>query len=135
MPAYAPWRQLTAGNGGVVIAVGPLAGAYIEPFLAMPESTRPNLWVVAELPIADSPPPKGLLAQIAAAPRLCVAEEHVAQGGLASQLTLHLATAGLPIPAFRHLYAKSHVYDRYGSQKYLRTQAALDPSDIVVALS
>ena len=25
-PSYAPWRQLTSGNGPVVIAVGPLAG-------------------------------------------------------------------------------------------------------------
>jgi transketolase len=135
VPEYAPWRQLTQGSGGVVVAVGPLAGTYIGPFLELPYAERPNLWITAELPVSASPPPAELLAQIAVATRLCVAEEHVAQGGLASQLTLHLAGAGLRIPEFRHLYAKAHIYDRYGSQKYMRTQAALDISDIAAALS
>lgn len=134
VPAYAPWRQLTHGNGGVVVAVGPLAGAYIGPFLDLPDAERPNLWVTAELPVSASPPPAELLAQIAVAPRLCVAEEHVAQGGLAAQLTLYLALAGQPIPPFQHLYAREHIYERYGSQTYLRRQAALDMTGMAAAL-
>ena len=47
VPAYAPWRQLTSGGGAVVIAVGPLAGTYIEAFEHLPAERRPNLWVVS----------------------------------------------------------------------------------------
>ncbi len=75
-----------------------------------------------------------MLAQIAAAPRLCVAEEHVAQGGLAAQLTLYLALAGLRVPEFHHLHAREHIYERYGSQTYMRRQAALDMTGMAAAL-
>jgi len=64
VPDYSPWRQLTHGSGAVVIVVGPLAGTYIESFERIPSSHRPNLWVVAELPIELNPLPAELLTQI-----------------------------------------------------------------------
>ncbi len=132
---YAPWRQLTQGDGPPVIAVGPLAGSYIESFDAMSVDVRPNLWAVAQMPISATPPPVELHRQIAAAPALFVAEEHVAQGGFAAQLVLHLATNGMRVPTIVALNARSHTFERYGSQRFLREQSRLDPASMVAALS
>ncbi|WP_326541318.1 transketolase family protein [Pseudorhodoferax sp.] len=134
IPAYAPWRQLTRGQGAVVIAVGPLAGIYIEAFEQLPIARRPNLWAVAELPIERSPIPAELLAQIESATCLCVAEEHVQRGGFGSELLLHLASRQLAVRGFRHLYARAHHFERYGSQAYLRRQSGLDVSSMLAAL-
>lgn len=134
VPAYAPWRQLCDGSGPVVIAVGPLAGTYIDSFSRMPSSIRPNLWAVAELPIERNPLPEQLIHQIANSALLCVAEEHVQRGGFASELMLHLAELGAAIPRLLHLYARSHHFERYGSQPYLRRQSRLDPQSMLLAL-
>jgi len=135
VPAYAPWRQLTRGNGLLVIAVGPLAGSYIEAFEQLPAERRPNLWVVAELPLELNPMPDELLAQLHATPLLCVAEEHVRRGGVGSELALLLADRGMAMPRFVHLHARAHHYERYGSQMFLRRQAGLDPNSMLAALN
>jgi transketolase len=134
VPPYAAWRQLTHGNGPPVIAVGPLAGTYIEAVSARPEATRPNLWAIAELPLASNPLPDGLLAQLASAQRVVVAEEHVARGGMASDLALHLATRGLAMPRLVHLHALAHHFQRYGSQAWLRRESRLDAASLLNAL-
>jgi transketolase len=134
VPAYAPWRQLTQGSGPVVIAVGPLAGTYIESFDRLPTERRPNLWAVAELPIEQSPIPAELLAQIEVSRSLFVAEEHVRCGGFGSQLLLHLAERDIAVGRFRHLYARAHHFERYGSQTFLRKQSALDVESMLAAL-
>ena len=132
-PAYAPWRQLTAGGGPVVIAVGPLAGTYIEAFSGLPEAERPNLWAIAELPLEENPPPQALLQQIRQRAAVCVAEEHVSRGGFGSELALYFSERGLPV-RFTHLHARAHRYERYGSQGYLRKQAGLDVGSMLAAL-
>lgn len=134
VPAYAPWRQLTYGCGPVVLAVGSLAGTYIEIFEKLPEERRPNLWAVAELPIERSPLPLTLQAQIANSDKLFVAEEHVRQGGFGSQLLLHLVEQGISVKNFHHLYARAHHFERYGSQLFLRKQSFLDPNSMLDAL-
>lgn len=134
VPTYAPWRQLTHGKGAVVIAVGPLAGTYIEAFESLPIEHRPNLWAVAELPIEQSPMPTELIGQIMAASVLCVAEEHVQRGGFGSELLLHLASQRIPVRGFQHLYARAHHFERYGSQRFLRGQAGLDVDSMLTAL-
>jgi transketolase len=134
-PAYEPWRQLTTGSGITVIAVGPLAGTYIEAFQALPESERPTLWAVSELPLERNPLPVALLAQIENSAGVCVAEEHVKQGGFASSLALHLSLRGIHPKAFRHLHALAHVYDRYGSQPYLREKSKLDVRTMLATVS
>lgn len=134
VPAYAPWRQLTRGDGPLLIAVGPLASTYIEAFEKLPPDQRPNLWAVAELPISQSPMPAELLAQIKRAAVLCVAEEHVQRGGFASELLLYLADQQVPVPRFRHLYARAHHFERYGSQGFLRRQSGLDVGSVLAAL-
>ena len=134
VPAYAPWRQLTHGNGPVVIAVGPLAGTYIEVFENLPAERRPNLWAVAELPIEQSPMPIELITQIENSSSLCVAEEHVRRGGFGSELLLHLADQGIAVRRFHHLYARAHHFERYGSQAFLRQLSAVDPGSMLAAL-
>ncbi|MDX8398776.1 MAG: hypothetical protein R8K20_00830, partial [Gallionellaceae bacterium] len=106
VPAYAPWRQLTSGEGPVVIAVGPLAGTYIGAFESLPSAKRPNFWAVTELPVEHIP--AELIAQIEQSPSLCIAEEHVRHGGFGSDFLLLLAEKNIALPCFRHLYARAH---------------------------
>ena len=133
-PAYSAWRQLVRGGGMTVVAVGPLAGTYIEAFAALPAHRRPNLWALSELPIERNPPPEALLQQLTGGPGVCVAEEHVRQGGAGAQLALYLAQEGLRVKSFRTSYALAHHYERYGSQRYLRTLSNLDPVSVLKAI-
>lgn len=134
VPSYAPWRQLTSGGGAVVIAVGPLAGIYIDCLRQLPEEVRPCLWAVSELPLLKNPIPELLLSQIATRKHLCVAEEHVARGGFASELLLHLAINQLVPEKVSHLHALAHHYKRYGSQTYLRRESRLDAISLLQTL-
>jgi transketolase len=134
VPAYAPWRQLTNGGGPVVIVVGPLAGTYIGAFERLSAESRPNLWIVSELPLEQNPLPAELLAQIEKSQGLCVAEEHVRHGGFGSELMLHLAGENVAVRRFRHLYARAHHFEKYGSQNFLRRQSALDVDSMLAVL-
>ena len=134
VPDYAPWRQLTNGLGPVVIAVGPLAGTYIAPLEALSYASRPNLWAVSELPLSRNPMPLQLREQIESASELLVAEEHVQRGSFAAELTLHFAEHGYRLPTFRHLFARAHIFERYGSQPYLRAQSQLDSATLLAQL-
>jgi transketolase len=134
LPAYAPWRQLTDGEGPVCIAVGPLAGAYVAAFDSVPFARRPRLWAVSELPIEANPLPSELLRQIADASRVIVAEEHVRQGGFAADLALSLSQQGVPLRSLQHFCARRHVFERYGSQAYLRKQSGLDAESVLCAI-
>jgi len=51
VPAYAPWRKILSGRGATLMLVGPLAGGILAAVQTLPESQRPNLWVLSELPI------------------------------------------------------------------------------------
>jgi transketolase len=134
VPPYAPWRQLAAGSGPVVIAVGPLAGTYIEAALALPESVRPNLWAVAELPLVANPLPAELQAQVAACAELHVAEEHVARGSFGAELALWFAEHGLTPRRFVHHTARAHNFGRYGSQAWMRGCSGLDAATVLGSL-
>jgi transketolase len=133
-PAFEPWRQLTYGDGPVVIGVGPLTGTYISDFQAMLSTDRPNLWVAGALPIDLFPVPAELLEQLERTGNLVVAEEHVGQGSVAAQILLHFARSGITIAKFVHLRALAHSFGTYGSQNYLRKLSALDPSSMLQAL-
>ena len=133
-PPWAPWRQLVCGDGATVVAVGPLAGSYMEALAALPQAERPNLWAVSALPVTDHPPPALLLDQLRISRHLVVAEEHVAQGGLAASLVLWLAGRQAVPERVDHLCATSHTFDRYGSQAWLRRQVGLDPQTLMSRL-
>jgi transketolase len=134
IPAYEPWRQLIDGGGGVIIAVGPLAGSYIALLETLPFEARPNLWALSRLPIEQNPPPTKLVEQIESSEILCVAEEHVKRGGAGSELALYLLEGDIKVKHFIHKYALSHHYERYGSQTFLRRQSALDAESIIAAM-
>jgi len=134
-PLYSPWRQLTSGGGLVMIVAGPIAGSYIAPLLQLPESIRPNLWVVSELPININLPPSQLIAQLSQYKKLLVIEEHVEQGGIASQLALWLLSQGIALEKFVHRCATKHHFESYGSQVFLRAKSSLDPVSIMNTIS
>lgn len=134
VPPYAAWRQLTYGHGGLVIAVGPLASTYISTFEELPLDKRPNLWAVAELPIQHSEIPAELIFHIERASILCVAEEHVAHASFASDLLMYLANQKIQIRNFKHLCARAHHFERYGSQSYLRNESKLTPKSVLEVL-
>jgi len=131
VPAYAPWRQLTSGNGPTVIAVGPIAGTYLETFSELPLEKRPNFWVACELPLIHSPMPEILLEQIRQSASLSVIEEHVSQGSLASAIALDLLSKNIALGAFHQFCAQEHIYDSYGSQNFLRKKSGLNPDSVM----
>ena len=133
IPEYAAWRQLLSGQGAPIIAVGPLAGTYIESLQALPADCRPNLWALSELPLALNLPPTALIDQLLSTGRVYVAEEHVAQGSLASELAMYLLERGMAAK-LTHLHARAHHYDKYGSQAYLRAESGLDPQSLLSAI-
>lgn len=133
IPDYAPWRQLTSGQGKIVIAVGPIAGIYIAAFNQLPDSVRPNLWALAELPLAKHPLPAAIQEQMKGGADLIVVEEHVSRGGFGSELALYCMTHSIMPKSFSHFYAKSHTYSHYGSQGYLRNQSGLGVDAICAA--
>jgi transketolase len=133
-PPYAPWRQLIAGDGMVVIAVGPIAGSFLGALSALPQSNRPNLWALAELPVLWESMPAPLQAQLQSQKRVCVVEEHVARGGVGAELALLLVKRGIAPQRFFHLCAQAHIYERYGSQTFLRKQSQLDVAALLSVL-
>jgi transketolase len=130
-PPYAPWRQLTEGDGPVVIAVGPLAGLYLAVIESLAVDVRPNLWSVCQLPLSENPMPQVLLDQLEHKRGLCVAEEHVVQGSFGSALAMFLIENGIVVGKFKHMYAQSHIYNTYGSQTYLRGLSLLDAGSLL----
>jgi transketolase len=131
IPPYTPWRQLTDGLGPVFVAIGPIAATYIVAFSQIELANRPRLWVVTELPLKSAPPPPLLLDQIRESDTLCVAEEHVARGGLGWELASYLLSVGIAPSHFSHFFASAHQFDRYGSQTFLRTESGLDSASVI----
>jgi transketolase len=134
-PPYAAWRRIVDGDGPAFVAVGPLAGSYIEAFRQLPMAERPAMWAVSELPLQTNPMPAALWERIVSRGEVLVAEEHVSRGSFAADLALHLAHAGVGLRKFVHLHAQAHHFDRYGSQAYLRRRSGLDPASALQALT
>ena len=133
-PAYAPWRQLTTGGGPVIIAVGPLAGTLVDSCNALSEGYRPNLWVMGELPLFQSPLPDLIVTQLGKTGELHVVEEHVARGSVGSELALYCLQHSIRLVHFVHHPARAHHFERYGSQTYLRHASELDAASILKKL-
>ena len=93
------------------------------------------MWVVAELPISSNPMPAEFLGQLRATNTICVVEEHVERGGVGPEVAMMLVKAGIAPARFIHLHALAHLYERYGSQGYLRKKSKLDVTSLLTALS
>lgn len=123
-PAFAPWRKLTSGGGGVLIAVGPLAGSLWESCQMLPEAKRPNLWCLSQLPLAMLP--GQLLHDVKNCSRLLIAEEHVAHGSAGQAVMTELFKLRCVPPVVRHKTASGYPSGRYGSQRFHRAECGLD---------
>ena len=133
-PVYAPWRRLLAGSGPIVVAFGPIAGAALEVLSGLAEDERPDLWALCELPLSEGELPETLIERVRESGRLCVIEEHVAQGGAGAALCQWAAETGLPLTGYRHLRARGYPSGRFGSQSFHRRESGLDADGIRAAV-
>jgi transketolase len=129
-PAYAPWRRLLDGDGGVMVVVGPLAGPAWSVLRLLDPDSRPDLWVVSELPLEAVPPPPALVERLQRTRRLAVVEEHVAQGGVGQAMCRWVVQSGIGLDRFRQLCATGYPSGTYGSQAFHRRCSGLDPESI-----
>ena len=129
-PTYSPWRQVLYGAGPVVICVGPLGGVAWAASADLDEHSRPDLWILSELPVIMSQIPHPLLDRLNAGARLIVIEEHIAHGGAGAMLVHLLLSAGVGVHAFTNLCAAGLALGVYGSQAYLRSHCGLSPESI-----
>ncbi|MFH6782292.1 MULTISPECIES: transketolase family protein [Methylobacterium] len=127
-PAYAPWRRLRPGRGPVVVAVGPIAGIAWSAF-ARDGEDGPDLWAVSELPLALNQPPRDFIEALSGR-RLCVVEEHVAQGGLGQALAAWCLEGGVALAGFRTATAAGYPSGTYGSQAFHRRESGLDAASL-----
>jgi transketolase len=130
-PAFAPWRRLVAGERGVVLAVGPLAGPLVGALSGRAESERPAVWALGVLPIEAAEIPAELLAAVERGGTLLVAEEHVATGGAGEALARCLLERGVKPARFEHACARGYPSGRYGSQAWHRRECGLDAASLV----
>lgn len=133
IPSYAPWRKLLSGGGPTMLAVGPLVGPILAATHKLDYSSRPNLWVLTELPLSEMP--EEFLSDLERSGHLFVVEEHVVQGGAGQMLAHHLLTLGKSPKQFTHRAALGYVSGLYGSQKYHRAECGLDAESIVAQLT
>ena len=135
LPEYAPWRRLISGGGGVVVCVGPIAGSFLNPFLQLPEESRPNFWVVTELPLTLETIPEAFLADLVFSQKVLVIEEHIRQGSFGQALAHALLLRGQAPVSFNHLFAQGYPSGNYGSQLFHRTESGLDVQSVLSHLS
>jgi transketolase len=129
LPAYAPWRRLLVGRRATVVTFGPLVGGILAAALALPESERPSLWVVSELPMLEVPPE--FSADFQRSGHLVIVEEHVAQGSAGASLARALLRAQTLPRRFTHRVALGYPSGNYGSQAYHRKESGLDAASIL----
>jgi transketolase len=128
-PTFAPWRRLMRGDGPTLVAVGPIAGSLVEPLRVLPDSKRPNFWVLAELPVSTAP--DEFLEDLHRSAYLIVVEEHVAHGGAGQMLAHLLLSVGRAPRTFVHRAALGYPSGRFGSQRFHRRECGLDPESIL----
>lgn len=131
IPPYAAWRKLLDGGGPLIVVVGPLVGGLLAAARALPESTRPSIWLVTELPLA--PIPAEFQAAAHQAQAIMVVEEHVAQGGVGQSLAQWLLESGIQPRRFQIRAAQGYPSGLYGSQKFHRQECGLDATAVLAA--
>lgn len=134
LPPYDAWRRVLPGNGPTLLVAGPIAGSLLTPLAALPDATRPDTWVVTELPLCADTIPSLFLDSLACSQRLIVVEEHVAQGGVGQSLAHLLLKIGLSPRRFTHHHAIGYVSGNYGSQEFHRRESELHPAAVLAGL-
>ena len=131
LPDYGAWRRLLSGEGPVALVVGPLVGGFLAALRGLDPELRPELWVLTELPLEANPVPQEFLASLERKRRLCVVEEHVAQGGAGQMIAHYLLRRGIPLEVFEHVCARGYPSGNYGSQGFHRRECGLDPESLL----
>ena len=131
-PEYAAWRRVLCGNKATVLACGPIVGGLIASLMDTPPSTRPNVWLVSELPIATLP--NDFVGDVRQSRHVVVIEEHVAVGGVGSQVARQLLLQGATPERFTHHCAAGYPSGRYGGQQFHRRECGLDAQSILASL-
>jgi transketolase len=129
LPHYAPWRRILSGRRATVVTLGPLVGGILTASLSLPESERPSLWVVSELPMVEIP--SEFIDDFRRSGHLVVVEEHVAQGSAGASLAQALLRAQTVPRRFTHRFARGYPSGTYGSQSYHRKESGLDAASIL----
>ena len=132
VPPYATWRRVMAGDGPVVISLGPIVGPLYQALTEI--SVRPEFWIIGELPLLPERIPAELVQAIVGSGRLCVVEEHVKHGGLGSMLCQWLVESAIDLKSYRHLHVRGGAVPLVGSQEYMRRQNGLSQDAIRVAV-
>jgi transketolase len=133
VPYYRPWRKLLEGNGPTLVASGPIIGGILSAAADLPDSKRPEVWLVGEMPI--EPLPQDLVHSIRRSQKLVIVEEHTQVGGLGQMLTLCLAKTGNVPERLSHRFARGYVSGLYGSQRFHRAESGLDVPSIMAAVT
>lgn len=128
-PAVSSLSVVLTGNGGHVVALGPLVAVAVSALAPLPADQRPTVWSCTALPIGVLP---RALAETAPGTPLLVVEEHRATGGLGQQLAHALLTAGAA-PRLEHVNAVGYPSGRYGSQAFHRQESGLDRDGVAQA--
>jgi transketolase len=128
-PKFEAWRKLGPGRGGVLIAVGPLAGTFLAPCEEMPEARRPNLWCLSQLPLTGLP--EQLVHDVTNHSRLMIAEEHVAHGSAGQALMTAFFKIHCAPRFVQHRTASGYPSGRYGSQRFHRNECGLDAHSVL----
>jgi transketolase len=131
LPPYASWRRILSGLGATVVTLGPLVGDIWAAARALPESERPSLWVVSELPLLEIP--SEFIADFQTSGHLVVVEEHVAQGSAGASLARALLLAQAVPRRFTHCVARGYPSGTYGSQSFHRKESGLDVASVLNA--
>lgn len=126
---YASWRKILDGDLGVLIVCGSIAGNLLCDFKNESKSTRPAIWVLCEFS-TKLDLPQNLISEIQNK-KLCVLEEHVAQGGIGQMIAAKILEQNIQLKSFSHLHAQGYVSGFYGSQQFHRTESGLDKESIV----
>ena len=130
--AYAPFRQVRRGDAGagVVVCLGPPVGDVMK---ALGEAKlSPSVWALSRFPFGELPP--SLLAEIAAAKKVLVVEEHLAAGGAGEALAGVLLRSLRTAVRFEHLFARGYPSGRYGSQRWHLEESSLAGAPLAAAL-
>lgn len=130
-PAYAPWRIISEGGGGIILVVGPIIGSIINLVQEMSYEVRPELWLVSELPLDPNSVPAQFWSKLNSNRSLLVVEEHVEQGSFARMLALELLRRKIQPKSFDSLHAARNTNGHSGSQGYYRKLNKLDASSIL----
>jgi transketolase len=129
-PVYQPWRRVLSGGGAVMVGVGPIAGSAWLELRDLPEASRPDLWVLSELPLAAGSLPAELVARVSNGAHLVVLEEHIVHGGVGAMLVQRMLLEGIVIKRYTGLNASGLASGVYGSPQFLRKHSGLAPEDI-----